>query len=182
MERVTVVKTDGYACVDGKCYNGIDMSSLPEDLHAMQWYGSQGEEEYRDPVTRRHTNFIIHSLSPYQAIIDQWNVKDQEAQELVNNPPVVVPYVITRRQCAKQLLIMGLITDSEALEMTRSGIPPASVQQYINMLPESDRVLAEIDFAANEYLRDNPLLTAMMIAAGKTDEEVDQFFIAAEAL
>lgn len=98
-------------------------------------------------------------------------------------PPVEVPASITRRQCALQLLNMGLITDQEAVDMTRTGLPPANVQAYINSLPTADeRARAEIDFAADSYYRDNPLLEAIMIANGATDAEIDQFFIAASQL
>lgn len=97
--------------------------------------------------------------------------------------PVKVPASITRRQCALQLLNMGIITDQEAVDMTRTGLPPANVQAYIDALPTADeRARAEIDFAADAYYRDNPLLEAIMIANGATDAEIDQFFIEASQL
>lgn len=94
--------------------------------------------------------------------------------------PVPVPESITRRQCALQLLALGQITDAEAIAMTRDGTPPASVQAYIDALPSaSDRTAALIDFAAANYYRDNPTLTALMQANGNSPEQIDQFFISA---
>lgn len=91
-------------------------------------------------------------------------------------PKPFVPESITRRQCARQLLIVGMITGDEAIAMTQSGIPPASVQAYLNTLSEPDKTLATIDFAADNYYRNNPLLAALMVANNMSDEQVDDFF------
>lgn len=97
-------------------------------------------------------------------------------------PPRYVPPLITRRQCARQLLVMQMISGPEAIAMTQSGVPPASVQTYLDTLPEPDRTLATIDFAADNYYRDNALLAALMVANNMTSTQVDDFFIAAAAL
>lgn len=85
--RVTVVKDDGVVCVDGVCYAGIDTTGLPATLHAMQWYDTYGEEEHADPVTRRPYVTQINSLTPYQGVLDQWQIKHEAAQQPA--PPVV---------------------------------------------------------------------------------------------
>jgi hypothetical protein len=92
--------------------------------------------------------------------------------------PVPVPASITRRQCALQLLAMQMATPQEALDMTKSAEVPAAVAQVFSQMPDDQRILAQIDFAAANYYRDNQLLTMM----GLTDEEIDQFFIAAAQL
>lgn len=94
---------------------------------------------------------------------------------------VYVPESITRRQCALQLLFMGLITSAEALAMTKTGEPPDTVKKYISSLPQEIQYLIEIDCAADTYMRSNPLLDVLMKANGGTDAEIDQFFIAAAA-
>jgi hypothetical protein len=53
------------------------------------------------------------------------------------------------------------------------------VQAYLDNMQEPDRTSATIDFAADTYLRNNPLLAALMAANGMTEEQVDQFFIEA---
>lgn len=101
----------------------------------------------------------------------------------VDNPQPRVPQSISRRQCALQLLAIGMISGPEAVEMTRNGTPPASVQNYIDALPdESHRYIALINFAAMEYHRSNPLLNELMAANGGTPESIDAFFVAAAAL
>lgn len=79
--RVTVIVPDGVVCVDGVCYSGISMSGLPSTLHAMQWYGSDGEEEHIDPQTRRQTNIAIGELTPYDAVMSEWQAKHEAAQQ-----------------------------------------------------------------------------------------------------
>lgn len=112
----------------------------------------------------------------YRKWLDEGNIP----ADYVPPPPViVVPVSITRRQCALELLNQKLITSTEALEMTRNGIPPAFVRDILSLLSTDERNMAEIDFAADTYLRSNPLLNQLMKMAGSTDAEIDQFFISA---
>jgi hypothetical protein len=66
--------------------------------------------------------------------------------------------------------------------MTRNGIPPASVMSYIEALPSEQQVVAQIDFAADNYYRNNTLLNAMMNANGWNENDIDNFFIEAAKL
>jgi hypothetical protein len=94
------------------------------------------------------------------------------------------PQVITRRQCALQLLALALITHDEALAMTKFGDTPSAITAIFDQqLAEKhwtteQRTLAEIDFAAANYYRSNSLLSLM----GLTDEQIDRFFILAATL
>lgn len=97
-------------------------------------------------------------------------------------PSPEVPAQITRRQCAMMMLSQNMITGQEAILMTQSGIPPANVQTYFDAMPEPQRTMAIIDFAATNYYRNNPLLSDLMLANGMTEQQVDQFFIDAAAL
>lgn len=179
MNRITVVRADAVVCVDGRCFFGIDMSSMPETLHAMQWYGSSGEEERYDAQTGRPVNINITNLDAYADVLAKW----EEARVLADTPPPVepepVPEVINRRQCARQLFAMNLISGEEAVAMTQSGTPPAMVQQYINTLPTNDRYLALMDFAADSYYRDNALLAQLATINNMSSEDLDNFFRAA---
>jgi hypothetical protein len=95
--------------------------------------------------------------------------------------PPPVPDSITRRQCALQLLDVGHITPQEALDMTKTAKVPAAIAEIFDAQVSSgawtpeQRILAEIDFAANNYYRSNSLLPIM----GLTEQEIDGFFIAA---
>lgn len=68
--RVTFVVKDRVVVIDGTTIPNIDMSSLPPDLHAMQWYGDSGELEFVDERGRHVENREITDFSPYQGIVD----------------------------------------------------------------------------------------------------------------
>lgn len=94
-------------------------------------------------------------------------------------PPAPVPQSISRRQCARQMLIMGLISPAEAVEMAQKAAPPAIVGTMLAAMPEPHQSLARIDFAAGAYERGNPLLIAVMTGTGATSSDIDDFFRAA---
>lgn len=96
---------------------------------------------------------------------------------VMDEPLPAIPESITRRQCAIQLLTLEMITAAEAIEMSRSGMPPASVQSAFDKMPDPKKTMALIDFAATSYYRSNPLIPSLMEADGMTNEQVDQFFI-----
>lgn len=87
-------------------------------------------------------------------------------------PPV--PASISRRQCAKQMAIMGLITPTEALAMVKTGDMPAMVNAMV--MGQPNEAFIRIDFAADTYERANPLLNQLMTAAGYDKAAIDQFF------
>lgn len=72
--RITIVRPDNLVCIDGNCFNDIDMSSIPSDVVAVQWYDTVGELESVLP-NGRPGNTPITSMAPYQNVIDQWNAK-----------------------------------------------------------------------------------------------------------
>ena len=89
-------------------------------------------------------------------------------------PSAPVPASLSRRQCAKQMALMGLITPTEALAMTKSGDMPAMVNAMVTGQP--NEAFIRIDFAADTYERANPLLNQLMTAAGYDAAAIDQFF------
>lgn len=98
---------------------------------------------------------------------------------VVPAPPV--PVAISRRQCAAEMFSRGLITGPEAVAMTTTATPPALVEAMLAALPEPEQTFARIDFGAANYLRENPLLNALMIGTGASLADIDAFFIAAAA-
>lgn len=123
---------------------------------------------------------VITDIKTGEKTIRPYTPEEIEAHLAKNRPPV--PSSITRRQCAKQLFIMGLINGDEAVAMTRNGTPPAIVAIELATLADAERTIAEIDFAADTYLINNPLLLSLMEKLNKTQADLDEFFIAAAAL
>lgn len=71
--RITVIRENGTVLIDGKGYTGVDVSSMPSDVLAMQWYGDFGEEEplFQDV---KPPNVRINNLDAYSKIIENWNI------------------------------------------------------------------------------------------------------------
>ena len=74
--RVSIIKDDGAVVKDGVAHIGLDLSALPANFHALQWYDSYGDLEGKDE-NNNPTNTDITDFSPYQWCIDKW----QEAQD-----------------------------------------------------------------------------------------------------
>jgi hypothetical protein len=113
----------------------------------------------------------------YQEYLE-WLAEGNTPEPYVALPPPV-PQLITRRQCAIELRERGMITAQEALAMTKYGDVPGMITAIIVQMPEEERIITETDFAADSYLRTNPLLVSMMQATGATETDIDNFFIAA---
>jgi hypothetical protein len=70
--RVTIIADDAAVYVDGLALWPIDLTGLSSDIHAVQWYDTWGEVEYRsDANGERQQNARITDLSPYQVFIDR---------------------------------------------------------------------------------------------------------------
>ena len=82
--RVTIIPDDGFVSVDGVSYAGLDLSAIDASVHAVQWYGEEGEVEVRNPVTRKMVdNRSVTSLDEFQSALDAWQGrKDEEIAEL----------------------------------------------------------------------------------------------------
>jgi hypothetical protein len=84
--RVTIVRSDGLVSVNGVAYAGLDLSFIPVDIHAVQWYGSSGEVEYVDPMTNRMlANTAIESITAFQQAIDLWETTNTQATPVPDN-------------------------------------------------------------------------------------------------
>lgn len=99
-----------------------------------------------------------------------------EAEALRLASIVPVPQTITRRQCARELYTLKMITGPEMVAMTATGTPPALIERVFKALPEADQWIARADFAADTYERSNPLLVGIMKASGATEAAIDEFF------
>jgi len=54
--KITIIPLDGAVYKDGVSYSGLDLSSTPEKVHALQWDGAKGwiefvnESEFKKPA------------------------------------------------------------------------------------------------------------------------------------
>jgi hypothetical protein len=69
--RVSIIKEDGTVVKDGVSYTNLDLSALPSEFHALQWYDTKGDVESKD-ADGNPVNTSITDLSSYQWCIDAW--------------------------------------------------------------------------------------------------------------
>ncbi len=77
--RVTIIPADGFVSVDGEGYSELDLTFMDADIHALQWYETEGEIERRDSRGRITANEDITDLTPYQPALDAWQVAKDAA-------------------------------------------------------------------------------------------------------
>lgn len=51
--KLTIIRDMGLVHEDGEGYIDLDLSSVPTNIHALQWYGSEGEIEYNDGTNNK---------------------------------------------------------------------------------------------------------------------------------
>lgn len=77
--RLTIIRDDNFVAVDGVTTNDADVSWLPEDVHALQWYEDHGYIEYK---TRGRLNEEITDLGIFSQAITSFNdAKERENQK-----------------------------------------------------------------------------------------------------
>lgn len=76
--RVTIIADDRMVYVEGQPET-VDLSSLPEDVHAVQWYGTRGEVEFKNNFVenKRKPNEEIKDFAEYQEFVDLWMIEAQ---------------------------------------------------------------------------------------------------------
>ncbi len=177
--NVTIVFDDSTMLIDGEARQFALVPADP-NWRVIQWRGNKGWIEVHSG-----DRIWLDSIDLVQPYIDLY-----QSQPLPEDPPPesLVPGSVTRRQCALQLMAMGMISMAEAKAMAKNGTMPAFVAAYLDAavangaMTEEQRNLAEIDFAAVNYFRDNPLISMLMSANGASSGDLDQFFIAAARL
>jgi hypothetical protein len=89
--RLTIVPVDGAVTLDGIGYSRLDLSFMDSTIHAVQWYETHGEIEYKDPITGRIVeNRAITDISEFTAAIDLWNEAKTKYTNIANNQPSTI--------------------------------------------------------------------------------------------
>ena len=81
--RIIIIPEDGFVSVDGVGFSGLDLSFMDSTIHAVQWYGDDGEVERKDERGRAIENESISEIKTFQNAIDKWQEEKlrQEAAE-----------------------------------------------------------------------------------------------------
>jgi len=85
--RVTIIVDDSHVYVEEQALK-VDLTGLDEDIHAVQWYGTVGEIEYRhdhiENVRKANEQFI--DFAPFQVFVDRWMVEAQKPDPVPVTP------------------------------------------------------------------------------------------------
>ncbi len=80
--RVIAIPEDGFVSVDGEGHSGIDLSFMSSDIHALHWFGEDGEIEIEDSRGRIVENRVIMSLSGYEGVLTGWAAAKKLAEDI----------------------------------------------------------------------------------------------------
>jgi len=82
--KVTIIPEDGAVSVDGIGFGNLDLSSLDPSLHAVQWYDTYGEVEFKgvfaDGKTTKPENHFITSFAEYEPVLALWQAAAAAAE------------------------------------------------------------------------------------------------------
>ena len=70
--KLTIISDDKTVIIDG-VYKYLENLVIDANIHAVQWYDTWGEIEYRSTREGKPANEIIEDISPFQNVIDLWN-------------------------------------------------------------------------------------------------------------
>lgn len=80
--KLTIVVDDRVVGIDGVYRNVDSMPASVANVHAVQWYDSYGEVEYKTQFIGgnivKPVNEVITSVDSYQWAIDAWAAAEQE--------------------------------------------------------------------------------------------------------
>ena len=72
--KVTIIREDQAAYVDGVVIGGLDLSFMDPSIHAVQWKGEQGWIEYADRDDgSKPANETIDDFTAFYPALDAWN-------------------------------------------------------------------------------------------------------------
>jgi hypothetical protein len=75
---MTIIPVDSRVSIDGYSIDGLDLSWIPENIHAVQWYDTYGEFE----LVTTEPNIVITELGIYEQAIPLWEAKKIELDQL----------------------------------------------------------------------------------------------------
>jgi hypothetical protein len=92
--RLVIIADDKSVGIGGVFLAELDLSPLDPAIHAVQWYDTYGEVEYKtqlqDGRLVKPENAVITDVAPYQFAVDAWNAESAAlaAAEAAHQMPV----------------------------------------------------------------------------------------------
>jgi hypothetical protein len=99
--KLCIITDDKMVAKDGSGYSGLDISYIPDTVHALQWYGDAGEIEYKTtgPYRKPANEFITVLPDWATTALTKWNeakvIEDAaieaariQAERIAQNQPI----------------------------------------------------------------------------------------------
>ena len=81
--KLTIIREDGAVYKDNVSYSSLDLSSVPANVHALQWYETEGEIEFNGRP--KLPNELITELPDWaNACVNKWNEVKAAEEEKIN--------------------------------------------------------------------------------------------------
>lgn len=127
--RVTIIPSDTWVSIDGVGYTGVDVSSVPADIHAVQFNNGTGWIEYI-PLANgtQPANTPLDSVAQFQAVLDSWAQVDYTHK---NPPPPPPPPTPTAEQ--NKYYAAALLTETDWTQIPSVGDPAQSAPYLSNV-------------------------------------------------
>lgn len=76
--RLSIIPLDGTVCVNGVCKTSLDLSQcgIPDGVHALQWYETNGEIEWSYPIAKNEQISILPTWA--NLCVDIFDKKEPE--------------------------------------------------------------------------------------------------------
>ena len=73
--KLTIIRTDGAVYKNNISYSGLDLSEVPSNIHAFQWYETEGEIEFINNSDKtKPQNELISELPAWvTTAISKWD-------------------------------------------------------------------------------------------------------------
>jgi hypothetical protein len=90
--KLVIIPDDGAVYIDGVCHSELDLSTAPDNVHALQWKNDKGWIEFKDndDGTKPQNESITELPQWANACIDAWNAWVEPMPLLENPMPATV--------------------------------------------------------------------------------------------
>lgn len=88
--KLTIIKVDGAVYKDGKSYLNLSLSTVPSDVHALQWNTDKGHIEFVDNVKPNESitslpSWVNDALTSWQQAYDAEQAAKLAAEQAAQN-------------------------------------------------------------------------------------------------
>lgn len=97
--RLTIIKPDSSVYINLVSYAPLDMSSVPSNVRALQWFDTNGWIEFNDGTFNQDITELPDWVTP---CIQEWEVADYRNKNPVQPPPTAETNKITAMELLQQ--------------------------------------------------------------------------------